>query len=635
MKRNSSTMILSSLLAAAALFSFAPAQEAPVNLRSAANFAVLAGTTVTNTGVATTVTGDLGVSPGTAVTGFPPGAVLGSQHNGDPTSLQAQLDLGVAYDDAAGRTTAPRLVAGNLGGQTLFPGLYKSTGSLAVSSGDLTLDAQGDPNAIYIFQMASTLSTTPGRTIFLAGNAHAANIYWQVGTSATFGTTSVVHGNVLAAVAITVEGGASVSGRLLARNAAVTLDSNSVIASPPYPSNFTSTLADGTYGTGKVIPISIVFNEPVTVSGLPSLTLNTTPAHNAVYASGSGTSTLVFNYTVALLDSSADLDYLNRNALTLSGGSIVSTATGAPAVLELTNPGTITSLGLNKSIVISALPTPTATATATPTATPTRTATPTATPTATRTPTPTATPTATPTRTPNPTATPTATPTRTPNPTATPTATATRTAAPTATLTPTATRTVTPTPTVTPAPSTTPTATSSPRPTATPTGFELDTDRDGLSDAREAQLGTSPTNKDTDGDGIEDGVEVATGTDPLSAASPAVRTDSDGDGLPNQFDSSPNNADADGDRYTDGYEVATGSDPNAAASHPLLGDSNRDGVADNVDAVVIMNIFLGNLSSAGYREGQYLDVNRDGYVNNVDGVILFNWYLGNIPYLPF
>src|ERR1051326_9496289 len=132
----------------------AVAGQAPVPFGSAATFRVLAGSTVTSTG-ATTINGDLGLSPGTAVTGFPPGVVNGTIHAGDPAAAQAQLDLTTAYNDAAGRTVGAITVAGNLGGQTLTPGLYKSISSLEISSGDLTLDALGDANAVFIFQMAS------------------------------------------------------------------------------------------------------------------------------------------------------------------------------------------------------------------------------------------------------------------------------------------------------------------------------------------------------------------------------------------------------------------------------------------------------------------------------------------------
>ena len=169
----------------------ATAVQAPVPLGSTATFGVLAGSTVTSTG-ASTVNGDLGVSPGTTLTGAP--AVNGTTHLADPAAAQAQLDLTTAFNDAAGRTVGAVTVAGNLGGQTLAPGLYTSATSLEISSGDLTLDAQGDTNAVFIFQMGSTLTTTAGRQVILSGGAQAGNIYWQVGSSATLGTTSVFKG---------------------------------------------------------------------------------------------------------------------------------------------------------------------------------------------------------------------------------------------------------------------------------------------------------------------------------------------------------------------------------------------------------------------------------------------------------
>jgi Ice-binding-like/Bacterial Ig-like domain len=213
-------------------FTTGACSQAFVPLGSAGGLAILAGSTVTSTG-ATSVTGDLGVSPGTAVTGFPPGILVGAQHTGDPTSAQAMGDLTTAYNDAAGRTLCPVTVAGNLGGQTLVPGLYKSTSSLEITSGDLTLDAQGDPDAVFLFQMASTLTTTTGRQVILSGGAKAGNVFWQVGSSATLGTGSIVKGTIMADQAITMGTGATLNGRALARIAGVSLDANAIVMPAP------------------------------------------------------------------------------------------------------------------------------------------------------------------------------------------------------------------------------------------------------------------------------------------------------------------------------------------------------------------------------------------------------------------
>lgn len=189
-------------------------------------FAILAGTTVTNTG-GTVVDGDLGLSPGSSVTGFPPGTVLGTQHITDSEAAQAQLDLTAEYLAAEGQAGGIP-IAGNLGGLTLPAGVYKSTSSLEITSGDLTLDAQGDTGATFLFQIAATFIMGPARRIILAGGATADHVKFQVGSSATLDTTAEFHGSILALTSISVNTGASVDGRLLARNGAVTLDTNAV-----------------------------------------------------------------------------------------------------------------------------------------------------------------------------------------------------------------------------------------------------------------------------------------------------------------------------------------------------------------------------------------------------------------------
>ncbi len=200
-----------------------------VPLAGASNLAILAGSGITNTG-ATNINGDLGLNPGTSVGGFPPGILVGTQHINDAIATQAKLDLTIAYNDAAGRTSTDIVtLSGNIGGLTLTPGLYKSTSSLSISSGDLTFDARGNANAVFIIQIASTLTTTSGRQVILSGNASASNIFWQVGTSATFGTTSVFKGTVMAMESITFNTGATLDGRGFARTGAITMAGNTIV----------------------------------------------------------------------------------------------------------------------------------------------------------------------------------------------------------------------------------------------------------------------------------------------------------------------------------------------------------------------------------------------------------------------
>ena len=200
-----------------------------ITLAGLSDFAIIAGAAITNTG-ATNITGDIGLSPGTSIGGFPPGILTGSKHINDALAIQAKLDLTAAYNDAAGRTSTEIVtLSGNIGGLTLTPGLYKSTSSLAISSGDLTFDAKGNSNATFIIQIASSLTTTSGRNIFLAGGASASNIFWVVGSSATFGTTSVFKGTILAMQSITFNTGATLDGKAFARTGSVVLAGNTIV----------------------------------------------------------------------------------------------------------------------------------------------------------------------------------------------------------------------------------------------------------------------------------------------------------------------------------------------------------------------------------------------------------------------
>ena len=209
----------------------ANAQQAPVDLGTAQSFAVLAGQGVTNTGP-TVVDGDLGTRPNPAVTGFPPGTVNGAIHQADAVALQAKTDLTTAYNDAASRIPV-QTIATELGGQTLTPGVYNSLSGTfeIVAGGTLTLDAQGDPDGVFIFQMAATLVTFDSSDVNLIGSASPCNVWWQVGSSATLGTNSNFTGNILALTSIQVLTNVVVEGRVLARNASVTLDDDDIDAS--------------------------------------------------------------------------------------------------------------------------------------------------------------------------------------------------------------------------------------------------------------------------------------------------------------------------------------------------------------------------------------------------------------------
>src|ERR1700681_4508174 len=249
-----------------------PALAQNISLGTAATFGVLGGSTVTNAGL-TVVTGDVGVWTGTAITGFPPGTIFpasGSLHPGDPVAQQAQSDLTAAYNDAVGRACPP---ANNLTGSilgsggtvlTLAPGVYCFDTS-AQLTGNLILNGAG----VYIFQIGTTLTTATASSITLTNGASACGVWWQVGSSATLGTTTSLAGNILALASITLTTGANVNGGALARTGAVTLDTNKVTAcGPPAQPGLTTQASPG-------IPLNVAVSLIVAPSGMPgTITFN-------------------------------------------------------------------------------------------------------------------------------------------------------------------------------------------------------------------------------------------------------------------------------------------------------------------------------------------------------------------------
>lgn len=300
-------------------FSVCPlAAQLPVNLGTTVTFAALAGSTLTNTGP-TIVNGDIGVSPGTAITGFPPGTVVGGPThiyaNGGPAAT-AQGDLTTAYGDAAGRP-ATFTVAGDLGGQTLvLPGVYKSTSSLGIT-GVLTLN--GTANSVYIFQIASALTTATSSQVVLTGGLTAANVFWQVGSSATLGTYSIFNGTILAQASVTVATGAVLNGRALARTGAVTMDTNSMVnpgapvtgGTPPALTSVTCPVNVASVGvaynsyavaTGGTAPYTFSINSGSLPPGSPAFNLNTSTGD--LTGTPTGTTTL-YTFGVKVTDSAS------------------------------------------------------------------------------------------------------------------------------------------------------------------------------------------------------------------------------------------------------------------------------------------------------------------------------------------
>jgi Ice-binding-like/Putative Ig domain len=314
--------------------------QAP-SLGTAASYGVLAASTVTNTGP-TTVIGNVGVSPGTAIVGFPPGSVTGGTfHSADAVALQAQNDVTTAYNDLAGLPClGPNNLTGlDLGGRTLGPGVYCFSSSAGLT-GTLTLNAAGDPNAQFIFQIGSTLTTATNSIVSVIGGGSNCNVYWQVGSSATIGTATAFAGNILALTSITVTTGANVAGRLLARNGAVTLDTNNVAVCPACP---LITLSSPTFPAGTVGvaygPVTITASGGTApyaftlLSGTlpPGLTLS-----SGGVVSGMPTTVGSSTFTVKATDSVNPLCF-GTHVYTI----VINPAVGCPPVLTCFSPSTL------------------------------------------------------------------------------------------------------------------------------------------------------------------------------------------------------------------------------------------------------------------------------------------------------
>src|ERR1700736_4842275 len=233
-----------------------PSHAQAPSLLTAGSFGVLAGSTVTNTG-STVINGDVGVSPGTAITGFPPGLVNGATHAGDAVAAQAQVDETNAYNVLAGRPITTNLTGQDLGGKTLIAGVYGFNTS-AQLTGTLTLNGQGNPNSVFIINTGSTLTTASGSSISLINGAQGGNVFFRVGSSATLGTSTSFVGDILALTSITLNTNATIKcGDALAQNGAVTLDTNTITTCTTTTASASSVLPSSATGNQRAVANSI------------------------------------------------------------------------------------------------------------------------------------------------------------------------------------------------------------------------------------------------------------------------------------------------------------------------------------------------------------------------------------------
>jgi uncharacterized repeat protein (TIGR01451 family) len=349
----------------AAFFVAAPlhtvmAQVAPP-MGKTQSFAVLGGSAVINTGSSVTI-GDVGVSPGTVISGFPPGLVTGgTTHQTDMVAGQAQIDNTAAYLNLAGQTPVTKDLTGkDLGGMTLVPGVY-SFSSSAQLTGALTLDAGGNSAAVWVFQIGSALTTASGSSVVLINGAAPCNVFWQVGSSATLGSTTKFVGNVFALTSITLITSATVSGRLLAQNGAVTLDSNTVSIAAcggttgSTPPTLSKSFSPATINAGGTSTLTITLNNPNTKAAALNAPLTDT-LPSGVVVSGGGSNTCGGTLTATT----------GASAVTLTGGTIpvngscvvtvdVRAASGGSYINSLASGALVTSNGNNAAPAVATL----------------------------------------------------------------------------------------------------------------------------------------------------------------------------------------------------------------------------------------------------------------------------------------
>ncbi len=308
-------------------------------LGNAQSFAVLGASTVTNTGLSV-VTGDLGLSPGTSVTGFPPGSIVGTIQKTNAIAANAQTDVTAAYTNL---TSQPcnTTVSADLGGTTLTPGVYCSGSSMGLT-GTVTLDAKGDPNAVFVFKMGSTLTTASNSSVRLINGGQSCNVFWQVGSAATLGTGTKFAGNILAQTSITLTTGASADGRVLARTGAVTMDSNAVsmcslaAATSPTPTPFSISPASQNVAPGAAFTLTALNGTLATC-----LSNNTAVIPNPTVSADGKTATGAI-LAAAPPNSTANISCTSTSAVSSSAAVTVATLPAPATVL------TITSIGISK-----------------------------------------------------------------------------------------------------------------------------------------------------------------------------------------------------------------------------------------------------------------------------------------------